>query len=258
MGEHDRVIIHIDDPGLWCERLGDLMGVARSGKASSDIQEFGGYPPTVDDPYFTAPGYFMGTPGFMAPEQASLGPIGPSADIFCLGLLLVYATTGRSAFSTGSDEPDVSAVPQPFRPLVHQCLARDPAAVPPPPNSSISSASALPMTPQPPSALSAAGPRKRGALPSLQPRPPTSASPLSRRGLLYGIVGSTLTAAGIAAWQFLPADAHSSGARGTPVRSGLPPLPPLPQVADAHGRRHGAVDASRASRPRRPGAAARR
>ncbi|MFD5323967.1 bifunctional serine/threonine-protein kinase/ABC transporter substrate-binding protein [Streptomyces sp. NPDC127092] len=84
----------------------------------------------------------VGTPGFLAPEQAEAraAEIGPAADVFALGCLLAYATTGRPPFGTGAldallyrtvhDEPDLTGVPEGLLGLVRQCLAKEPAARP--------------------------------------------------------------------------------------------------------------------------------
>ena len=46
----------------------------------------------------TAPGLIVGTPQYMAPEQASGGTAGPVADIFAAGSILYEMLTGRRAF----------------------------------------------------------------------------------------------------------------------------------------------------------------
>ncbi|MEU3482406.1 bifunctional serine/threonine-protein kinase/ABC transporter substrate-binding protein [Streptomyces sp. NPDC033754] len=90
----------------------------------------------------TATDMVVGTPGFLAPEQAEArtGAIGPPADVFALGCLLAYAATGRPPFGTGAvdalmyrtvhDEPDLTGVPEGLLDLVRACLAKDPAARP--------------------------------------------------------------------------------------------------------------------------------
>jgi serine/threonine-protein kinase len=63
-------------------------------------------------------GHIIGTPGYMAPEQARGGEVGPKADVFSLTVIAYRALTGRPAFS-GRDMPrvlfDVCYV-QPMRP----------------------------------------------------------------------------------------------------------------------------------------------
>ena len=39
MSEDDRIVIHVDNPGLRGDRLGDLVGVARGGNAGADVEE---------------------------------------------------------------------------------------------------------------------------------------------------------------------------------------------------------------------------
>ncbi|MEV4874652.1 protein kinase domain-containing protein [Streptomyces cyaneofuscatus] len=89
----------------------------------------------------TATDAVIGTPGYLAPEQASAGPaVGPACDVFSLGCVLVYAATGHRPFGEGSpagalfrtihEDPDLDGVPRALLPLVTACLAKDPAARP--------------------------------------------------------------------------------------------------------------------------------
>ena len=81
-----------------------------------------------------------GSPGFMSPEQALGGEIGPPSDIFSLGAVLAFAATGRGPFGRGSrpevayrlvyGPPDLGGMPAGLRPLVERCLAKDPAQRP--------------------------------------------------------------------------------------------------------------------------------
>ncbi|WP_369145901.1 bifunctional serine/threonine-protein kinase/ABC transporter substrate-binding protein [Streptomyces sp. R44] len=86
----------------------------------------------------TATDAMIGTPGFLAPEQARIagaGEVGPAADVFSLGCVLAYALTGRRPFGTGGvaavvyrtvhEEPDLDGLPGPLLPLVEACLAKD-------------------------------------------------------------------------------------------------------------------------------------
>ena len=39
VGEHDRVVVHVDDPGRRVDPLGDLMGVVGRRDAGPDVEE---------------------------------------------------------------------------------------------------------------------------------------------------------------------------------------------------------------------------
>ncbi|MFJ9567210.1 serine/threonine-protein kinase [Streptomyces fuscichromogenes] len=91
----------------------------------------------------TETGKLIGTPPFMAPEQFRRPrEVGPAADIFALGSVLVHAATGRGPFDSDSpyvvayqvvhDEPDLTAVPEELAPLVLRCLAKEPEDRPTP------------------------------------------------------------------------------------------------------------------------------
>ncbi|MEU2068275.1 protein kinase domain-containing protein [Streptomyces anulatus] len=85
----------------------------------------------------TTTGAVIGTPGYLAPEQASAGPPGPPGDVFSLGCVLGYAATGRPPFGAGGgagalfraihEEPDLTGVEPGLAPLITACLAKDPA-----------------------------------------------------------------------------------------------------------------------------------
>lgn len=91
----------------------------------------------------TETGKLIGTPPFMAPEQFRRPrEVGPAADIFALGSLMVHAATGRGPFDSDSpyvvayqvvhDEPDLAEVPDNLAPLVLRCLAKEPEERPTP------------------------------------------------------------------------------------------------------------------------------
>jgi hypothetical protein len=87
-----------------------------------------------------AAGWVTGSPGFMSPEQALGGEIGPPSDIFSLGAVLTFAATGRGPFGRGSRPevayrlvyglPDLSEMPAGLRSLVERCLTKDPVQRP--------------------------------------------------------------------------------------------------------------------------------
>ncbi|MDT7845168.1 serine/threonine-protein kinase [Streptomyces justiciae] len=91
----------------------------------------------------TETGKLIGTPPFMAPEQFRRPrEVGPAADIFALGSVMVHAATGRGPFDSDSpyvvayqvvhDEPDLTGVPESLAPLVLRCLAKEPEDRPTP------------------------------------------------------------------------------------------------------------------------------
>ncbi|MFD5889931.1 serine/threonine-protein kinase, partial [Streptomyces sp. NPDC060334] len=94
----------------------------------------------ADATSLTGSGVAIGTPSFMAPEQAAGGKVTPATDIFALGQVAAYAATGTPAFGEGTShgvlyrivhqEPDLGAVPAPLIELVTRCLSKDPAARP--------------------------------------------------------------------------------------------------------------------------------
>ncbi|MFE9464501.1 PQQ-binding-like beta-propeller repeat protein [Streptomyces virginiae] len=88
----------------------------------------------------TATGQVPVTPGYGAPEQVLGQRVGPPADVFSLGAVLVYAASGRHAYE-GSHvaavqyevvhgEPRLDRVPPALQPLIGPCLAKDPASRP--------------------------------------------------------------------------------------------------------------------------------
>ncbi|MFF4082212.1 MDR family MFS transporter [Streptomyces sp. NPDC001777] len=96
------------------------------------------------DSLHTRTGMLIGSPGFMSPEQVRGLELTPASDVFCLGAVLVYASTGRLLFGateTGlnahlfriaEEEPDLTGVPESLVDLVRACLHKDPAQRPTP------------------------------------------------------------------------------------------------------------------------------
>jgi tRNA A-37 threonylcarbamoyl transferase component Bud32 len=110
------------------------FGVAKAVSASSDIQGAGGV---------TSLGVALGTPMYMAPEQATASPqIDHRADLYALGVLTYEMLTGQPPFAGRSpqavlaahvvEEPQPverrrPAVPPMLATLVNECLAKRPA-----------------------------------------------------------------------------------------------------------------------------------
>lgn len=97
----------------------------------------------ADSDLRTETGKLIGTPPFMAPEQFQRPrEVGPAADVFAMGAVLVHAATGRGPFDSDSpyivayqvvhNEPDLAGVPKDLVPLFRRCLAKDPAERPTP------------------------------------------------------------------------------------------------------------------------------
>lgn len=97
----------------------------------------------VDSDLRTETGKLIGSPPYMAPEQFQRPrEVGPAADVFALGSLLVHAATGRGPFDSDSpyivayqvvhDEADLFGLPADLAPLVGRCLAKDPGKRPTP------------------------------------------------------------------------------------------------------------------------------
>ena len=89
-----------------------------------------------DDPKITASGIILGSPSYMAPEQANHGTSGPEADMWGLGATLYYAVEGTPPFEREGAIPTLTAVlgdePRPMQkadglgPVISGLLEKDP------------------------------------------------------------------------------------------------------------------------------------
>ncbi|MFR9794408.1 serine/threonine-protein kinase [Streptomyces sp. MS06] len=90
----------------------------------------------ADATSLTGSGITIGTPSFMAPEQAAGREVTPATDLFALGQVAAYAALGTPAFGEGTghgvlyrivhEEPELDEVPERVRELVTRCLAKNP------------------------------------------------------------------------------------------------------------------------------------
>lgn len=119
-------------PLAWVPKIADF-GLAKQFDNESGEQ---------GTPYRTESGAILGTPGYMAPEQAQGGKeIGPAADIYALGTILYECLTGRPPFRAAtvletleqvrSQEPAPISRLQPKTPrdlqtICRKCLHKEP------------------------------------------------------------------------------------------------------------------------------------
>jgi hypothetical protein len=93
-----------------------------------------------DDPKITATGMVLGSPQFMAPEQAEGVETGPASDLWGLGATLYWAVEGEHPFDRNGPIPTLAAVvhdePRPMRrsggltPTISALLSKDPSKRP--------------------------------------------------------------------------------------------------------------------------------
>lgn len=141
---HARGMIHRDiKPGnIWLEVLADERGVSAL-RVRVKLLDFG-LARSAQDPQtrLTKSGFIVGTPAYMAPEQARGETVDARADLFSLGCVLYQMATGRLPF-TGKDTlailyalaNDHPLPPQTINPdvplalaeLITRLLAKDPA-----------------------------------------------------------------------------------------------------------------------------------
>jgi eukaryotic-like serine/threonine-protein kinase len=99
--------------------------------SSASIEE----PPTMTVAT-TGAGMILGTPAYMAPEQARGRNVDRRADIWAFGVILHEMLTGQKVFegetltdvlaSVMRQDPDLARVPAQVRPMLEKCLEKDP------------------------------------------------------------------------------------------------------------------------------------
>ena len=95
----------------------------------------------ADSATLTSEGQFIGSPGYMSPEQIRGTRLTAAADVFSFGAVLAFAATGRPPYGrealativhrTLHQAPDLRGVPASLERMVAACLSRDPAQRPP-------------------------------------------------------------------------------------------------------------------------------
>jgi serine/threonine-protein kinase len=146
---HSRGVVHRDIKpanallGPYGETLLVDWGLAKVLKpAEGETQPPEGFVrPSSDKGVATRAGAVVGTPAYMAPEQASGGTVGPAVDVYGLGATLYHLLTGRPPFA-GADAADVlrqlargqyplareinSTVPAALSAVCQKAMAREP------------------------------------------------------------------------------------------------------------------------------------
>ena len=96
----------------------------------------------------TRSGFVVGSPEYMAPEQASGSPVGPAADIYSVGIVLYECLSGRLPFDASTTAevlrmhilkgapplvgpPGTENIPPALEEVVMRCLEKDPGLRPP-------------------------------------------------------------------------------------------------------------------------------
>jgi len=94
----------------------------------------------VDSTQITSTGMMIGTAAYLAPEQVRGHPVGPGADVYALGLVLLECLTGRREYPGSPMEAALArlhrraeipqGLPAPMTPLLEAMTAEDPAQRP--------------------------------------------------------------------------------------------------------------------------------
>src|SRR5918993_277765 len=197
------------------------------------------------DPQLTSTGLVIGSPAYMAPEQARGEASGPPVDFWALGATMFYAVEGEPPFDRGTSIATLAAVVNdpprtprragPLGPLITALLAKDPGSRPSgpkvrawlswllvvapsaPPTEILPTQKPTPTKRFPPAASSST------SEPTATPAPPAAAlsADLMRRSRQPSAIGSN---------QLLAQESRAESAPvQRPTRPVLPPAPPVPR-----------------------------
>jgi hypothetical protein len=229
---HRAGIVHRD------VKPGNVMVAGDGGVKLADF----GIASVQGDPRLTTTGLVIGSPAYMAPEQASGEPSGPPADFWALGATLYAAVEGLPPFDKGASIPTLAAVvneePRPMRragplaPVIAALLTKDPAGRPSAAKvggwlAGLVVAGSVP----PPEGRSTGGPGGTLPLPParLPPVPESVGTPVPPRATAAGLTQRSTDASA-----FEPAPPAGTPPARRPSR---PVLPPAPADHRRRGRR---------------------
>jgi urea transport system substrate-binding protein len=237
---HEAGLVHRDikPANLWLE---ERNGRFRRVK----VIDFGIARQLNQDPGLTASGVVVGTPMYMAPEQARGWPVDGRTDLYSLGCVLFHMLTGRPPFDSrdtntmallqaviAGDAPDLrreaSRLPPRVAGLIHELLSADPDKRP-------ASARALierlrQLEDEPTAAFT----------PPPMPRPAAASGRLMRRPGVLGIwlgvlaIAAALLVGAYEAYQRLAADRPTDPDEGESAGGGVVPGGPPWKVGVVH------------------------
>ncbi|HSO55366.1 MAG TPA: protein kinase, partial [Actinomycetes bacterium] len=198
------------------------------------------------DPQLTSTGLVIGSPAYMAPEQARGEESGPPVDFWALGATMFYAVEGEPPFDRGTsiatlaavvnDQPRTPRRAGPLGALITALLAKDPGSRPSGPElrAELSRLAAVPPSP-PTEVLPVHGPGRTVPLPAAGSRPapaegrpvPDETQPDQRRpGAVPGGVEPGAGAAAAAAAAGLAAAGKEAAAPTPGDQVDATPVPP--------------------------------
>jgi serine/threonine protein kinase len=204
------------------------------------------------DPQLTTTGLEIGSPAYMAPEQANGQASGPPADFWALGATMFYAVEGEPPFDRGTSIATLAAVVNepprrphragPLTPLLTALLAKDPTSRPSGPKvrAWLNWLRVVALRSAPAELLRTQRQGRAGSL-----APPSSTSAAAATPAPPAVAPSAgLPQRSVQTSAFEPNQASAQEPRAEPVqRPTRPVLPPAPPVAHRAGRRLLAVAA---------------
>jgi urea transport system substrate-binding protein len=231
---HDKGIIHRDikPANLWLEELPGPPG-STAPRYRVKILDFGLARPVSSPRRLTATGFIVGTPHYLAPEQARGLPLDGRSDLYGLGVVLYRAACGSLPFDGGDPLSVLNALaskearplsvlapdlPAPVAALIHRLLAKDPAARPASGHEVVAEIEALEraLVPGEPSGVPPSAPHAlHGTAPLAAPRT------WPRWALVLSVLAFLLVNAGLLWRYFSNRGPGPAGAPGEPIKLGV-------------------------------------